>query len=57
MKIKGENGTVFEAHDDAAKELIARGDYVKAGAKEEVGTPVEPPTVQPPKRKTTSKKS
>jgi hypothetical protein len=51
MKIKSvATGYVFEAHEDAAKELLQRpDDYVKAGEKESLGTPTEAPAVSQPK--------
>ncbi len=45
MKIKAKaNGNVIEAHDDAAKELIAAGIYEPYDEKEEKRTPVAPMT-------------
>ena len=47
MKIKHvESSYVFEADDEAARELVARGDYEKAAKADEV------PPVATPKRKT-----
>lgn len=57
MKLKSvATGYVFEAHDDAANELLERGDYVKAGGKEVLGPPIEPPPAEPPKRQARRRK-
>lgn len=56
MKIKAKaNGNIIEAHDDAAKELIAAGIYEPVEDKEEKRSPVAPMGTEtfpaPPKAK------
>jgi hypothetical protein len=54
MKIRDlATGNVFEAHEDAAKELLKRADYVKADQKEPVTAQAMNKVATKPKRRTT----